>query len=305
METFLRIIKLGNKNFWRNRWLTLGATLLMTLTLVMISVSVLFSFIVKDSADQIRSKIDLTIYFRDDSVKDKLITDLGERIKTNSEVLGVTFIDKSAALERWRRLPINENIKKPVDQKNNPLPRSLEIDTRDPELIEGLVGKIANQDNNNIICNECVSFSKNRETVNRLVGITKFVQRAGVVLSIFFGIIAIFNVLNIIRITIVARVDEIEIMRFVGASNAFIRGPFIVEGVFYGIFGTALTSIFLIIISLLLGSYLDTLAFSLLKMNFYPYVIAHFWYLVTIQLAIGVLLGIVVSVVSMRRYLRA
>lgn len=305
VETFLRIIKLGNKNFWRNRWLTLGATLLMTLTLVMISVSVLFSFIVKDSANQIRSKIDLTIYFRDDKVKDQTIENLGQRIESNSEVVGVKFTDKNAALERWRRLPINQSIKDPVSEKNNPLPRSLEIDITDPELIEGLVPKIAAQDSEKIICNECVSYSKNRETVNRLIDITKFVQRTGVVLSIFFGIIAIFNVLNIIRITIVARSDEIEIMRYVGASNAFIRGPFVVEGIFYGVFGTIITSIFLLLSALLLGPYLDSLAFSLLNMGFYDYVLAHIWYLVIVQLLIGVILGVVVSSVSMRRYLRA
>lgn len=305
VETFLRIIKLGNKNFWRNRWLTLGATLLMTLTLVMISVSVLFSFIVKDSANQIRSKIDLTIYFRDDKVKDQAIEDLGVRVESNSEVVGVKFVDKTAALERWRRLPINKNIKDPVNEKNNPLPRSLEVDTSNPELIEALVPKIVSQDSDNIICEECVSYSKNRETVNRLVGITKFVQRTGVLLSIFFGIIAIFNVLNIIRITIIARSDEIEIMRYVGASNAFIRGPFVVEGIFYGVFGTVITSVFLLLSALLLGPYLDSLAFSLLSMGFYDYVVAHIWYLVIVQLLIGVILGVVVSSVSMRRYLRA
>lgn len=305
VETFLRIIKLGNKNFWRNRWLTLGATLLMTLTLVMISVSVLFSFIVKDSANQIRSKIDLTIYFRDDKVKDQTIEDLGVRVESNSEVVGVKFVDKTAALERWRRLPINKNIKDPVNEKNNPLPRSLEVDTSNPELIEALVPKIVSQDSDNIICEECVSYSKNRETVNRLVGITKFVQRTGVLLSIFFGIIAIFNVLNIIRITIIARSDEIEIMRYVGASNAFIRGPFVVEGIFYGVFGTVITSVFLLLSALLLGPYLDSLAFSLLSMGFYDYVVAHIWYLVIVQLLIGVILGVVVSSVSMRRYLRA
>ncbi|MEX1123845.1 MAG: permease-like cell division protein FtsX [Patescibacteria group bacterium] len=305
METLLRIIKLGYNNFWRNRWLTLGATLLMTLTLVMVSVSLLFSFIVGDSAEQIRSRIDVTIYFRDDKVPDKTIVNLGDRIALNEEVNGVKFIDKSAALERWNRLPINDNIKKPVTAKNNPLPRSLEVDTKNPEQIEGLVGKMAAQDTDNIICDECVSYSKNRDTVNNLIAVTKFVQRTGIFLSIFFGIIAIFNVLNIIRITITARSDEIEIMRYVGASNSFVRGPFIVEGIFYGVFGTVITTLFLLAVSAILGPYLDALSSMLLDMGFYQYVLAHTWLLVIVQLVVGLILGVVVSVVSMRRYLRA
>lgn len=305
METFFRIVRLGYTNFWRNRWLTIGATLLMTLTLIMVSVSILFSFIVQDSAEAIRSKIDLTIYFRDDSVADKDIIKLGDKIKTNDEVLDVKFINKAGALEIWRRLPINENIKDPVNENNNPLPRSLTVDVSDPELIEGIVTKIESQDTQKIICVECVSYSKNKETVDRLVSITKFVQRIGLLLSIFFGIIAIFNVLNIIRITIIARADEIEIMRYVGASNAFVRGPFVIEGILYGVFGTIITTAFLLIVSAILAPYLDTLIYSVLNVGFYQYVSAHIWVIVGIQLIIGVGLGVIVSIVSMRRYLRA
>ena len=101
METFQRIVKLGYTNFWRNRWLTLGATLLMTLTLIMISVSLVVSLIVRDLADTIRSKIDLTIYFRNDAVSEGDINALGDRVKLQNGVAEVTFTDKRAALTIW------------------------------------------------------------------------------------------------------------------------------------------------------------------------------------------------------------
>ena len=304
-ETFLRIVKLGNNNFWRNRWLTIGATLLMTLTLIMVSVSLLFSFIVRDSAEQIRSKIDLTIYFRDDAVVDADIQSLGEKIGQLNEVQGIKFIDKAAALERWHRLPINENIKGPVTAENNPLPRSLEINTKNPDSIVGVISSVESLDKENLVCSECVSYFTNKDTVNRLLAVTKFVQRAGIFLSIFFGIIAIFNVLNIIRITITARSDEIEIMRYVGASNSFVRGPFIVEGIMYGVLGTVVTTVFLLIVAAIAAPYLDALTFSVLNLGFFRYVLAHFWVLVLVQFLVGAVLGVVVSVISMRRYLRA
>ncbi len=304
METFGRIIRLGYTNFWRNRWLTLGATLLMTLTLIMISVSLVLSLIVRDLATTIRSKIDLTIYFRDDALPDSDITALGDRIKLQNGVAEVTFTDKRAALTIWNRLPINENIKRPVGESYNPLPRSLQIRSANPDNIQSLVETIAVEDSQKIVCDECVSYSKNKETVDRLLSITRFIQRAGLFLSLFFGLIAVFNVMNIIRITIGARSDEIEIMRYVGASNAFVRGPFIVEGILYGVLGTIFTTIFLLIIAKFVSPSVDTV-FANFGVNFFQLILVNLWTLIGIQIAIGVLLGVIVSSISVRRFLKA
>lgn len=309
-ETFNRIFKLGWNNFWRNRWLTLGATLLMTLTLTMISVSLLMTFLLRDSASTIRSKIDLTVYFRDDAVADADIQGLGSRIGIAANVASVHFINKAEALQIWNRLPINENIKKPVTATNNPLPRSLAIKTTNPDTIPTVVGEVQTADTGHLICSECVSYTQNKDTVNRLVSVTRFVQLGGLGLSLFFGVIAIFNVLNIIKITITARADEIEIMRFVGASNAFVRGPFVIEGIMYGLFATIITTVFLVAVAALashsLGNSSGALAFfQLINIDLLRYVLNHFWILVGSQLTIGILLGVVVSLFSLRRYLRA
>lgn len=302
-----RIVKLGLVNFWRNRWLTLGATLLMTLTLTMISVSVLMTYLLHDTATAIGSKIDLTIYFRNDSVVDLKITDLGDRIKTLPNVVSIHFVNKAEALQIWGRLPINDNIKKPVTVDNNPLPRSLEINTTAPDDIQAVVNNVASVDKDKIICDECVSYAKNKDTVERLVSVTKLVQRAGLFASLFFGIIAIFNVMNIIRITIMARSDEIEIMRYVGASNAFVRGPFVIEGILYGLFGTIITTAFLLLTAKVVSGYVGDTALSFLQLvniDIYQYVVSHLLYLVLIELGVGVVLGIVVSFFSIRRYLK-
>lgn len=274
----------------------------MTLTLTMISVSLLFSFIVRDTAEVIRSKIDVTIYFRDDTVSDAKLVELAERIKEQPGVLDVTFVDKKQALEIWKRLPINDDIKKPVSDTNNPLPRSLLVDAQNPDDIQGIVSSIEISDAEKIVCNECVSYARNKDTINRVVSITKLVQRVGLFLSIFFGIIAIFNVLNIIRLTIKARSDEIEIMRFVGASNAFIRGPFMIEGILYGVLGTLATTLFLAGTSALVSPYISD--FSINNNNFFGYLLLHLPLLIIVQLGIGVVLGVIVSVLSMRKYLR-
>lgn len=311
METLLRIIRLGNTNFWRNRWLTLGATLLMTLTLTMISLSLLISFVIKDSSEAVRSKINLTVYFRDDAIKDEVITRLADRIKTLNSVQEVDFIDKARTLEIWRRLPINAEIKQPVNENFNPLPRSLEINIDQPEAIKAVADAVSSVDQDKIICSDCISYTNNQRVVDQLVNGTKSAQRAGWLLSILFGLIAVFNVYNIIRLAIIARSDEIEIMRYVGASNAFIRGPFIVEGIFYGVFATLASTLFIYLLTVIVSSYgasggigLLNGAFGLIGSNLKDYVLDHLKVLVTVQLAVGVVLGILVSTVSIRKYLK-
>ena len=311
METFLRIIRLGYNNFWRNRWLTLGATLLMTLTLTMISVSVVISFIIRDTAGAVRSSINLSVYFRDDTVEQEKIDALADRIRQAPNVVGVDFVSKDDALAIFQRLPLNQSIKDPINAEFNPLPRSLEIQTEDVEQLEGTVSQISSADTDKIICQDCLSYTKNKEIVDRLIASTRTAQQAGWLLSVFFGLIAIFNVYNIIRLTITARSDEIEIMRYVGASNAFVRGPFIIEGILYGLLGTLATTILVPTLAGIITSYqgsggLTTLgsAAGVLNTSFFNYVIDHIGSLVLIQLVIGVMLGVLVSVLSIRRYLR-
>ncbi len=312
METFIRIIRLGYNNFWRNRWLTLGATLLMALTLTMISVSLIISFIIRDTADAVRSSINLSVYFRDDAITLESIKALQNRIDLIPNVVATDYIDKEEALQIFQRLPLNKNVKEPITSEFNPLPRSLEIETKDVEQLEATVAAISQADSDKIICDECLSYTKNKEIVDRLIASTRTAQQAGWLLSIFFGLIAIFNVYNIIRLTITARSDEIEIMRYVGASNAFIRGPFIVEGIFYGLLGTAATTLLVPLLAAIISQYqgasgLTTLgsAAGVLNTSFFNYVIDHLGSLVLTQLVIGVVLGVLVSAISIRRYLRA
>lgn len=292
--------------------MTLGATLLMTLTLAMISISLLISFAIKDTSNKISSKINLSIYFRDDAITDDKIIAFGEELKKIEEVAEVQFINKDKALEIWRRFPINQEIKDPVSQDFNPLPRSLEVRTDNPDDIEPTAASISQADTNKLICGDCLSYGKNKEVVDRLVAGTRTAQQAGWLLSVIFGLIAVLNVFNIIRLTIITRSDEIEIMRYVGASNSFIRGPFIIEGIFYGLFATVITTILVPLLAYLVSQFgsssnlgVVSIAFQLLDANLYQYVLNHLTTLVIVQLAVGVLAGVIVSLISIRRYLSA
>jgi len=307
-----RATKLGWSNFWRNRSLTIGATLLMMLTLLMIGLSLLISYTVRDTSEIVRSKIGLTIFFRDDSLSDEKINQLSSRISSVGGVDSVEFVSKADALAVFNRLKINEDIKKPLNEQFNPLPRSLEIKLSDVSNIEEVVNGIEQQDREKIICSDCLSYKKNKDVVERLVTGTRLAQQIGWVLSLLFGLIAIFNVSNIIRITINARADELEIMRYVGASNWFVRGPFMVEGVICGLLGTIGASAILLIGAKILTPYWESsqqnsasAIFSFMGVSLDRYLLNNLGMIILIQLAVGVMAGLLVSYLSVRRYLRA
>lgn len=305
LTTIGRIVRLGWTNFWRNRWLTLGATLLMTLTLTMISVSLLLTLLVRDTAEVVKQKIDLKIYFSDDTVPDEKISALADRVRNQDNVTSVSIISKAEALAIFSQSSdVDQSIKDPLSADYNPLPRTIQVVTDRAEEIPGVIEGLKAIDSDKIICDTCLSYLKNKEVLDNLISRTRFVQRLGLFLSLFFGAIAIFNVLNIIRITITARSDEIEIMRFVGASNAFVRGPFIIEGVLYGLFGTVFTTSLLLIGGQMAASHVQT-EFSVLGGSLPDYLARNIWLLVGTQLAIGLGLGVVVSYLSIRRYLRS
>lgn len=311
LTSLTRIIRLGGNNFWRNRWLTLGATLLMALTLMMVGVSLLISYAVRDASTSVRARVGLTIFFREDSLAKETIVSLSTRIRTIPGVEEVSFIDKQQALEIFGRLKINENIKKTITQDFNPLPRSLEIKLKDNQNLDLIVGAIEQQDINKTICSDCLSYKKNKEIVDKIISGTRLIQQVGWLMSLFFGLIAIFNVYNIIRITIHARSDEIEIMRFVGASNWFIRGPFMTEGVICGFLGTVIASLLMIGGAWALSPYWErsqansfSAVFSFLGTDLTGYVFSHIGMILAVQLLVGVVLGTLVSLLSVRRYLK-
>jgi len=300
-----RIFKLGFKNYWRHSWLTFGATLLMTMTLTMISVFLVLTFLVGDTVKLIRDKIDVAIYFRDDAIKDSSIIELSNKIDAINNVKQVEFITKDQALEIFGRLPLEDSIKQPITKEYNPLPRSIIIKTDNPDKIQEVVDNIKKTDMQKLICDTCFSnaSSKNKDSEVKLTQLTGLVNKAGLALIGFFILVAIINVLNIIKISIRARSDEIEIMRYVGASNWFIQGPFMIEGILFGVFGSIITTLLILLIARVAEPYFSG-AFSVFDIDLFEYVLTHIGRLITIQLLIGVISGFFLSLISVRRYLK-
>lgn len=301
MTTFGRILKLGWKNYWRNRGLSLSTTLILSLTLFIILIFILINGVLAATSQTVHNKIDIEVTF-DDQIPDTQIQNLQAVLAARPDVQEVHYVSKDEALARFDSLPgISQQTKNLVTKDSNPLPRSLEIKATDPADLSGINSVLGQPTWKEIIRKN--SYLSNKDTITHLLKIERGVDTAGIILAAIFIAISLIVVTNTIRLTIFARREEIEIMRLVGASSAFVWIPFVVEAILYGLAATLI--VFLIAWLLvhqfgqLLQPYLGAVDFdlpSIFKVNLLP--------LVLVELAFALGLSTFASLISIRRYLK-
>lgn len=295
-----RIFRTALNSLWRNSWLSVASTLIMIVTLIVISVFVSLTIITNKVTDALKDRIDMAAYIDDKVTQDQLFA-LQKVISARTDVLNVDYVSKEEALKRWRdRNSDNQKIRDVVTADNNPLPRSLEIKTKNPEDLENIAKMLESQEYSPLI--KELSYKKNKDMINRLIRITDFIKTMGWSLSIIFILISILVIYNTIRLTIFARSEEIAIMKLVGATDWYIRGPFIVEGVAYGILATTIASIVSYITFRLLMPWAQQYlgGFNLGT----GYLGVSFAMVVLLQLGVSIILGIVCSVFAVKRHLK-
>lgn len=299
LTTLYRITKTSFVSFWRNRWLSLAATLIMVLTLFIISVFSTLLTISNKTTESLRDKVDLIAYFND-SASDDQIAAIKNVIKNRSDVKSVILVSKEEALARWKeRNREDVKLRDAIDESENPLPRSLEIKTTDPEDLSIINDYLSSQEYKPIISK--ISYQKNKDLINRLLRVTKVLKIAGWSLTCIFILISILIIYNTIRLTIFARSEEIEIMKLVGGSDWYVRGPFIIEGFSYGILGAFISSlIYFFIFKTTIPTVENFLGLS--NMNS-TYIGINMWLIILLQFVIGLILGTLCSVVAIKRYL--
>lgn len=296
-----RISKLGLVNFWRNRWLSMASTLVMTLTLLIISLFVIMTIVIGATTNRIKAKMDITAYFKDSATTQE-ISNLQETLAARPDVKEVRYVSKEEALQIWNERQKNLQIRDLVKPEDNPLPRSLQIKAQDPSQLNTIADFLASDQNSTII--HKISYEENKQIIDKLLAITSFIKKMGGIFSAIFILISILVILNTIRLAIFSRKDEIEIMRLVGASDRFIKMPFVVEGTLYGILASILASLLLLlgiaVISPLINNYLGASVTD----NMYQFFWSNFIWLFLMQFVVGILVGIGCSLFSIRKYLK-
>lgn len=301
-RVFSRVMKLGLTNFWRNRWLSLAATLVMTLTLLIIGIFILMNIVINKTTDSIREKMDISVYFKDSASIDDIVN-LQQQIASRSDVKEVKYVSKEEALVNFNAQEKGKQVANLISANENPLPRSLEIKAQQAENLNTIADFVSQDQYKKMV--HSVSYQDNKLVIDRLIGMTTFLKRIGWVFSAIFVLISVLVISNTIKLTIFTRKDEIEIMRYVGANDSFIKVPFIIEGFLYGLIATVIAVIIIKLGVIFLSPMMTKFLGIDLSVKMVGFFSSSFLGIVGVELLIGIAIGIGCSLISIRRYVKA
>jgi cell division transport system permease protein len=279
------------QGFWRNAVMSLAATATMVLMLLLLAGFWIIQTGLLAGLQFTEQKVNVVAYLQTNAT-DSQVQTLESQLQAMPQVASVTYISRDQALEQFRQSTEaqgREDLTKYLD--SNPLFASLEVKLSDPSDVRVVSDTLrADPSIRNVINIE--------DLVNNVLTVTGILRTAGTVLLIIVGVIALFIIINTIRLAVLARAEEIEVMRLVGASDAFIRWPFVFEGAMVGFLGAAATLAILAGVAEPLSQFMAGF-FRVLPLQFGSLTRD----LVVLVMGTGVGLGIVGSWLSVRTYL--
>jgi len=300
---FNRIVKSGFLNFKRGGLVSFASVLVVTITLSVITTLLLLQAVLHSSLDQIKDKVDVSIYFTTGASEDRILA-LRDSLEQLPEVAVVTYTSASEALVNFRERHKDDypTIQALDEIKENPLGAYLNVKAQEVSQYESIANFLKSDDvlvvgSLNII--DKVNYYQNKEIIDRLNSIINGSERLGFIVTLLLVMISIIITFNTIRLTIFIAKEEIGIMRLVGASKMRIQGPFMIEGVIYGSISAILTLGLFLPATYWVGKNMSVF----LGMNIYDYYISNILQIFSIILASGILLGVISSLLAVRKYL--
>jgi cell division transport system permease protein len=298
--TLARIIKHGIQGFWRNSSVSTAAVLVMVIALLVFTSLIIFDVLTKKLIFDFYDKIDISVYFKREAPEDDILN-LSRSLGSLTEVKNVEYISRDKALEIFKEKNKDNTvvIKALNELEVNPLLASLNVKARDPKNYSVIAAYLGNEKFKTII--EKVTYIQKRAIIERLAKILDIGEKLGMGLTIFLAFIAALVTFNTIRLAIYSNREEIGIMRLVGASNVFINGPYVFIGIIYGLIAAILS---LIIAAPLISFASPYISVVIPEMNVNDYFYANLLSLFGYQLLFGVSLGIISSIIAVRKYLK-
>lgn len=301
-----RIIQAGFVGFWRNSFVSLAAILVMTVTLFVIGSLIFVNAMLSTALQIFRDKVDINVYFTVNASTEDIQT-IQRQIEGLPQVERVEYISSEDALARFKERHANDQLMLQALEElgDNPLGAALSIKAKEPSQYEG-IAEFLSDDTNALskdgtpIIDE-VNYFKNKVAIDRLSDIIKSAEALGLAVTVVLVIASILITFTTIRLAIYTARDEITVMRLVGASNQYIRGPFVFQGIMYGGFAGLLTLVLFYPIALALGpktrEYFDS------SIDLFQYYTHNFGVLFLILVGAGIMLGAVSSYLAVKRYL--
>ncbi len=302
--TLSRVARYGLRNFTRNAWLTIAATAVMVITLLIIFVTVVASSVLGEAITSQKQKIDLSLYIKANASEDVLRTLAGKlRIQPNVTEVSISTSEneyKKASkdnVEGWS-LVVDEGIKPAIPAvihvKLADMSKRKAIEkfiSGDPQFKQWVDSSVANSQD----------VEARQQTINKLSSLMDIASRVGIVAGSFFVVISVLIIFNTIRMTIFSRRDEISMMKSIGADSYFIRGPFLIEAELYGV----IAAIIAMIVGYLLSTKLLPSLGGYIEVKQTKSFILHWWWLILLgMITTGFVIGDLSARLALRKYLK-
>jgi len=302
---YRRIIRAGTVAFWRNKLVSASSLLIMTVTLLVAGALLLLNALLNFSMAQIQDRVDVNVYFYPD-VSEESILSLQQKLESVPEIAQVTYVSRDEAVAAFEERHEDDflTLQALRELDDNPLGASLSIKAVDASQYEA-IAQLFDEDSTLLAdaatLIEKVNFYQNKQIIDRLNQIIDTVHTMGIAITVLLAIISVIITLNTIRLTIYTAREEIGVMRLVGAEGRYVRGPFIVAGVLYGVIAAIIATIILYPTTLWIGHRSETFFGGLDIFNYYTGNIIQFF---VILVVIGTALGVIASTVAVHKYLK-
>ncbi len=302
---FKRMFRTGFLNFTRNSIVSLSSVLVMTITLSVLSGLLLFQHVLTTTLVNIENKVDVSVYFLPGADESTILA-LQDQVKALPEVATTEYITEKQALADFReRHAGDQTTLQALDELDtNPIGGLLEIKAKEISQYESISKFFEDSSTLGVGTQSIidhVDYNKNKAEIDTVNGILNKGRTLGFIVTLVLILLSVIVTFNTVRLAIYFSREEISVMRLVGASRGHVQGPFIVEGMLYGIVATLLTLIIFLPITYWFGSRMTDFFQGI---NLFTYYITHIYQFIIILLVFGVGVGMISSFLAARRYLR-
>lgn len=280
------------RSLFRNRFMAIASVLTVTLSMFILGVFLSAVLNINHMASYLENQVEMTVYLKDGLTTDQVMG-IGKYLKAQPGMKEIKFTNKDQAMKDFReRMGDQQGLLDAIN--GNPLPASYQMSFQTPEQLKTAAEVVAKYQGV-----ETVQYGK--DIIEQLYKVAQVIRLSGIVLIIFLAGAELFIISNTIRLTVFARRREIQIMKYVGASNGFIRWPFLFEGMVIGFFGSGFASF------ILWEGYKTVVSeMAAAGLVFIPMI--PLWpfmgYTTLIILAAGIVIGVMGSAISLRKYMK-
>lgn len=304
MINLWRMITFGVQNFWRNIWLSLVTVVILTLNLFLMSLVVGLNVVGDQALSAVKEKVNLSVFFTATTSEQQVET-IRQELLEKPEVKSIDKITRQQHLDDLKKAYPNSGLVNAAIELlgENPLGPGLVVTARSFDGYSGIVQALRDPKYDTVIEDTGNDFEANRDVINTIDHTVSRLRIAAIWLNLFFALIAALMVFNTIRVNIYTHSDEIGIMKLVGSSDTFVRGPFVVTSIIYGLLAAVLTTLIFVPVLTIVNPFLNSF-FAGYDINILGYFYSHVWLVLGMEVLVGCGLSMLSSLFAIGRYLR-